>query len=106
VFKFGEARKAMWRFSLPEYLRDVKDVFRLDADGLYDTKWSIKDGAVEIKEKTSRVAIYVATPDPLLRGAIEKQRQGLITAEDALEFDPARNDADFERLVQLSESLI
>lgn len=105
VFKFGHPRKARWRFRLPSYLGDVKDVFRLDADGLYDTRWSLKDGAVEILESASRVAIYIATPDPQLRTAIENKRQGLIASEAALQFDPAQNDADFEKLVQLNESL-
>ena len=105
VFKFGLPRKAKWRFHLPSYLENVKDVFRLDADGVYDVKWSHKDGAVEIHEKTSRVAIYVATPDPQLRASIENKRQGLISAETALQFDPARNDADFQQLVRLFESV-
>ncbi len=105
VFTFGSARKAKWSFHLPSYLEDVKDVFRLDANGVYDTKWARKDGAVEIHEKTSRVAIYVATPDPQLRAAIEKKRQGLVAAETAIHFDPARNDADFQQLVQLRGSL-
>lgn len=105
VFKFGEPRKAKWRFQLPAYLQDVKDVFRLDADGLYDTKWSREDSKVEIIEKASRVAVYVATPDASLRTAIENNRQRLIAAEAALQFDPAQNDADYQQLVQLLDSL-
>ena len=105
VFRFGPPRKAKWRFQLPSYLEDVKDVFRLDADGVHDVKWSRKHGAVEIREKASRVAIYVATPDSQLRASIENKRQGLIAAEAALQFDPARIDADFQQLVQLRGSL-
>jgi len=105
VFKFGEPRKAKWRFSLPAYLQDVKDVFRVDADGVYDTKWSHKDSAVEIREKASRVAVYVATPDAGLRASLEAKRQRLIAAEAALQFDPARNDADYQQLAQLLASL-
>lgn len=105
VFTFGDPRKAKWRFRLPSYLDGVKDVFRLDADGIYEANWSLKDGYVEIREKASRVAMYVATPDPQLRAAIEGERQELIASEVALQFDPARNDADFKQLVRLSESL-
>ena len=62
-------------------------------------------GAVEIHEKTSRVAMCVATPDPQLRASIENKRQELIGAEAAIQFDPARSDADFQQLVQLGEPL-
>ncbi len=105
VFTFGEPRKAKWRFSLPAYLHDVKDVFRLDADGVYDAEWLHKDSAVEISAKASRVAVYVATPDVRLRASLETKRQRLIAAEEALQFDPARNESDFQELVQLNESL-
>ncbi|MCX5772480.1 MAG: hypothetical protein NTZ09_19700 [Candidatus Hydrogenedentes bacterium] len=104
VFRFGPPRDARWRFPLPAYLQGVADVFRMDADGVYDTTWSIQDGAVEIQENTSRVAVYLATPDKSLRAYLEGKRQKLIATEAALQFDPARNDADFNQLVQLSES--
>ena len=72
---------------------------------MYDTKWSHKDSAVEIREKASRVAVYVATPDASLRASLEAKRQRLIAAEAALQFDPARNDADYQQLAQLLASL-
>lgn len=105
VFQFGPPRKATWSFRLPAYLQEVKDVFRLDADGVYDTKWSRKKDAVQIHEKASRVAMYIATPDATLRASLEAKRQQLIASEAALQFDPARNDADYQQLVQLLESL-
>ena len=52
----------------------------------------------------SRVAVYVATPDAKSRSYIEGKRKRLIDAEAALQFDPARNDDDFNRLVQLAGS--
>lgn len=104
VFRFGAPRSATWRFRLPRYLEGVNDVFRLDADGLYDAAWSLGEGIVEIRGKANRVAVFVATPDPRLRTAIEERRQKLIAAEAALRFDPARNDADFRQLVRLQES--
>lgn len=105
VFKFAPPRKATWEFQLPVYLQGVKDVFRLDADGVHDVEWALKDRTVQICEEANRVAVYLATPDDRLRSAIEEKRQHLIASEAALEFDPARNDADFQQLVQLSETL-
>jgi len=103
VFKFGDARNAKWQFKLPAYLHGVKDVFRLDADGVYDVAWTLKNGIVEISEKTSRVAIYVATPDESLRSRMEEERQQLIAQENVWKFDPARNDDDFKQLEALLE---
>jgi len=104
VFKFGPPRRAKWRFPLPAYLQGITDVFRIDADGVYDVKWSHEDGAVEIREKASRVAIYIATPDANLRSHLENKRQQLIASESAVQFDPARSDADFVLLEQLAGS--
>lgn len=101
VFKFGAPRASQWHFQLPAYLRDIKDVFRLDADGVHDTQWSVSKGGVEIRGTVSRVAVYVAAPDSALRARIEQKRQQLIAAETSLQFDPARNDADFQQLEQL-----
>ena len=104
VFKFGPPRPAQWRFELPAYLQGVEDVFRLDADGVYDVKWNLRNGKVDIKETASRVMIYVATHDKTLRGRIEEERGRLVAAENALQFDPAHNDEDFNQLVRLLES--
>ncbi len=105
VFKFGSPRPAQWRFPLPAYLGNMADVFRLDADGIYDAAWSRDGAAVEIQEQASRVVVYIATPDAALRGQVEQERQQLIAAETALQFDPARNDADFRALEKLLASL-
>jgi hypothetical protein len=104
VFKFGPPRRAKWRFPLPAYLQGITDVFGIDGDGVYDVKWSHQDGAVEIREKASRVAIYIATPDTNLRSHLENKRQQLIAVETALQFDPAGNDTDFALLEQLAGS--
>ncbi|HOC70605.1 MAG TPA: hypothetical protein PKO23_17500, partial [Candidatus Hydrogenedentes bacterium] len=105
VFKFEPPRPAQWRFPLPAYLGNVADVFRLDADGVYDAAWSRDDAAVEIQEQASRVVVYIAAPDAALRGQLEQERRQLIAAETALQFDPARNDADFRALEELLASL-
>ena len=96
--------RARWRFPLPAYIEGIADVFRLDADGVYDVEWSRQNNAVEISDTASRAVLYIATPDPNLRSAIEAKRQELIEAETALDFDPARDDDDFEQLVQLADS--
>lgn len=101
VFVFGEPRAAEWSFPLPAYLRDVSDVFRFDADGIHDVDWSKTDSGVKISEKMSRVGVYLATADAGARAHLESKRTALIALEDALDFDPARNDADFEQLVAL-----
>ena len=101
VFTFGPPRKAKWRFALPAYLDGITDVFRVDADGVYDVKWSINGNSVDIRDKASRVAVYFATRDVNLRNQIEDKRGQLAAAESALQFDPAHNDADFAQLQTL-----
>ena len=105
VFKFGEPRAAQWRFELPAYLHGVQDVFRVDADGVYDVAWSLSNGAVDIQDTISRVAIYVAALAPGLRGEIETRRQELIAAEKELNFDLAGNEDDFAALEALWASI-
>ncbi len=104
VFKFGPPRKARWCFPLPAYLGSIKDIFRIDADGVYDAQWTVSNDGVEIHGKASRVAVHIATPDQALRGVLENRRQQLVAAEAALQFDPARSDADFHQLEQLLEA--
>ena len=40
-----------------------------------------------------------------LRNQMERERLELIATEDALQFDPARNDADFQILSQLQDAV-
>lgn len=101
VFKFGPPRPAVFRFPLPGYLAGVADVFRIDADGPRVVSWSFKDGAVEVADQASLVAIYVASPDPGLRERIEQERKLLVAREQAINFDPAGDDEDFARLRSL-----
>jgi hypothetical protein len=104
VFKFGLPRKASFAFDLPAYLRKPADVFRVDAHGVYNVAHRITDRGVEISDRQTKVAIYVATPDRDLRSRIEKRRQMLLAEEASLNFDPARNDADFDTLKALAKS--
>lgn len=94
VFKFGPPRNASFLFPLPAYLRGPAEVFRLDADGATRVEHSVKGGAVEIRDRVSRVAIYVAATAPGERARIEARRQSLIAGETAIGFDPGRHAAD------------
>jgi hypothetical protein len=103
LFQFGPPREATWTFPLPAYLRNVADVFRLDCDGVYPARWRLHGQSVEIRDRASRVAIYVATSDKSLRRQLETERQGLLEREAELAFDPAGNDQDFQALAELRE---
>jgi hypothetical protein len=101
VFKFGEPRRARFKFELPEYIGAIEDVFRLDANGVHEVKWKERKGLVSIRTKTSRAVMYVATPDTALREHIESKRQRIIAEEEAIGFDPGQNKKDFAALKAL-----
>lgn len=101
VFKFNDARAATWRFKIPAYLLGIQDVFRMDADGIYDTMWEKDTQEIIIKDTASRVAVFIATPQRNLRHDLEEKRKELIAFEKSFTFDPAKNDADFELLASL-----
>ncbi len=102
VFVFGPPRAAQWRFRMPQYLSGITDVFRLDADGVSEVEWAQQGDSVVVTDRISKVGIYVATPDKNLRSYLESKRVRLMETEAALQFDPARNDADFDQLVELA----
>jgi hypothetical protein len=103
VFVFGGPREATWRFRLPGYLTGIRDVFRIDADGVRDAAWRQEEGGVAIDARDDRVAVHVATPDPTLRERLEAARRRLVAEEEATGFDPALDDAHFARLAALLE---
>ena len=105
VFQFGPPREVRLGFRLPIYIGSPVEVFRVEADGIVAVEHTARNGLLEIRDRASRVAVYVATPDASLRASLEAKRQRLIAAEAALQFDPARNDADYQQLVQLLASL-
>jgi len=51
-------------FALPAYLEDIADVFRVDADGVRDVKWSKEGNSVRISDMARLVGVYVATLRP------------------------------------------
>ncbi|MFM7185438.1 MAG: hypothetical protein ACKO4Z_11805 [Planctomycetota bacterium] len=102
-FVFGVPREATWRFRTPGYLAGIRDVFRIDADGVYDATWRQEGDAIFIDARAARVAVHVATTDPLLRERLEADRRRLVADEQATQFDPAHDDAHFARLAALLE---
>ncbi len=101
VFKFGPSREARFEFELPAYLRKPAEVFRVDADGVHGVTWRPTGKGVEVSDRASKVAIYVATHDRSLKDRMARKHQELVAEEAALNFDPVRNDADFAQLSSL-----
>jgi len=94
VLKFGPPRDATFRFRLPAYVGTPADVLRIDADGVAKVEHAAGPGFVEIRDRTSRVAIYLATSIPGERERLDARRRSLAADEAALGFDPGRNPAD------------
>ena len=53
---------------------------------------------VRIKDRVSKVAVYVAAANPNLREQLESRRRELLQFEESFQFDPAGRDADFKSL--------
>jgi hypothetical protein len=104
VFKFGAPRDTRFQFRIPTYLNAIDEVFRVDADGLRNVDATVNDGTIVIHDEASRVAIYVAAAKPGERTRIETNRQALIAAENALDFDPGGKETDLQVLRKLHDS--
>ena len=98
IFEFKRKRDATFLFELPQYLRRPAELYRVDADGIYDVKYFVTEKGVAISDKQHKTAIYVATHDLTLRSRIESKRQDLLTQEQGLNFDPASKGRDFDTL--------
>ena len=83
VFQFGEPREVSFSFDLPPWLRQPRDLFRVDADGLHEVPWHIAGQGVAIDDKCRRDAIYVATTSQQVRGEIEERRKAAQAREEA-----------------------
>lgn len=101
VFRFGPPREASFHFPLPAYLARPVDVFRVDADGVFPVKHSVENGGVTVRDRASRVALYVAAARPGERERLEARRQALVAAEEAVGFDPGRRPEDLAVLREL-----
>jgi hypothetical protein len=100
TFKFTP-RDGVFAFKLPAYLSRPADVFRLDADGPHDIKFSVRERQVMIQDQVTVVGIYVATPVPGLRRQLQARHAELLQFERGFDFNPATVDADFAALRQL-----
>ncbi len=83
IFKFSPPRAVEFNFALPYWLRAPKDVFRMDADGIHETKWRSTGQGVIIEDTQTHDAIYIATSSPAVRIAIEQRRQSALALERA-----------------------
>jgi hypothetical protein len=98
VFEFKHRRDCRFYFELPAYLRAPVDVFRVDAEGVYEVKWQNTATGVAIDDRQSKTAIYVAAPSRETKSNIERKRLSAIAFEQAVNFDPARRGKDFDQL--------
>jgi hypothetical protein len=71
---------------------------------VHDVGHEFAEGGVRVRDETSKVAVYVATPDAGLRGYLEKKHAELMKHEASYGFDPVRSDEDFEVLRSLLPS--
>lgn len=101
VFRFGPPREVSFRFPLPAYLRSPKEVFRIDADGAVRVESSVTDGLLTIRDRVSRVAVYVVAITPGEGDRLEARRQALAAEEEGVDFDPARKPQDLAVLQEL-----
>lgn len=102
-FQFGPPRDSVFHFPLPCYLTAPAEVFRVDSDGVNQVGHTVKDGLVEIRDRVSRVAIYVVSLKAGESLRLESLRLALVAQEDALGFAPDRNPGDLAELKELVE---
>jgi hypothetical protein len=101
VFEFGPPREVIFRFRVPAYVSPAAEVFRLDADGVSPVGHTMDRGVLEIRDRASRVAIYVVAVAPGERARLEARRRSLVAEEEALGFDPGREASDLAVLREM-----
>ena len=87
---------------MPAYLRDVADVFQIDANGIHDARWERTAQGITITGEATVAGIWIAAPDRGMRAKLGERLEQLRAAEVKIGFDPARNDADFDALRRLA----
>jgi len=100
VFKFTP-RDGVFTFPLPAYLAKPAEVFRLDADGTYDVKFSLTDGRITLRDRVNVAGSYVVSARPGLRRELQTRHANLIAIESSFGFAPGSNDSDFAALQRL-----
>lgn len=90
VFRFGAPREGTFHVRLPSYVNPVAEVFRVDADGTSSVEHTVAEGEITLRDRASRVAVYVVASRAGERERIEARRQGLVAEEQALGAAPGR----------------
>ena len=104
VFRFGPPREATFRFRVPTYVSKPAEVFRVDADGVTAVKHQPSAGMLQIQDRVSRTAVYLAAINAGERERIETRRQALLLEENSCGMDPGGKPSDLQLLQQLLES--
>ena len=104
VFKFGPPRKAAITFPLPAYLRNPAKVLRIDAGEIKSVPYELTSKGIRIKSNFGDVNVFVATHNSNAQKELEECRKKLLVFENSFGFDPARNNADLEKLKAILEN--
>lgn len=102
VFQFGLPRSTRLTFSLPPWSQSPAEVFRIDADGVYEVAYQMNAGRITITDRLAKVGVYVVSTTVGTADELEARRQELLTFEAGFDFDPANNDDDFATLVEFA----
>lgn len=100
VFVSGGTRNINETFTVPAYLGDALLVFKVDANGVHEVGAGISGSVVTIEDTIDTTGVYIVTTNPDLQAQMTAKYDELVSAENALGFDPVANDADFEALVK------
>jgi hypothetical protein len=98
VFAFDPPRDAEIGFSLPSYLHAPVEVVRISAGEVTAVPFDVTPQGVRIKGRFEDVNVFLATRHRGIQKELEDRREALAAFEDALGFDPARNNDDLEQL--------
>lgn len=98
TFAWKQKRRLDARYELPEWLGDVKDCYRVAEEGIQAADWERAAGGLRLRGVVDKVGIWVAARDAKLGERLAGRYRQLLAEEAATGFDPAGNDADFEKL--------
>ncbi len=101
-FQFAP-RTAKLQFTLPSWLKDSPDVFRIDADGTHDVAHAVEEGHVVLEDQIHVVGLYVVTTDKQLRSRINAKLNVLLREEGETGFDPGNNEEELTKLREFLE---
>lgn len=96
-FVFGKPRPVRFAFPLPSRLRKPVDVFRVDADGVFDVKWQAKGGGIVIDDVRSEDAIYVVGLTKATRQGIVRRHSVALAHEEKFAVEKSELDALWKR---------